>query len=49
MSTDANYLVDRVGVFRPKQEMVGELGPGEIGFLTAARSRKWPIPASAIR
>ena len=20
MSTDANYLVDRVGVFRPKQE-----------------------------
>ena len=36
MSTDANYLVDRVGVFRPKQEMVGELGPGEIGFLTAA-------------
>jgi GTP-binding protein LepA len=36
MGTDANYLVDRVGVFRPKQEMVGELGPGEIGFLTAA-------------
>ena len=35
MSTDANYLVDRVGVFRPKQEMVAELGPGEIGFLTA--------------
>jgi GTP-binding protein LepA len=32
----AIYLVDRVGVFRPKQEMVGELGPGEIGFLTAA-------------
>ena len=36
MSTDANYLVDRVGVFRPKQEMVADLGPGEIGFFTAA-------------
>ncbi|MGI9371493.1 MAG: translation elongation factor 4 [Hyphomicrobiales bacterium] len=36
MSTDANYLVDRVGVFEPKQTMVGELGPGEIGFFTAA-------------
>ncbi len=36
MSTDANYLVDRVGYFRPKQEMVGELGSGEIGFFTAA-------------
>ena len=36
MSTDASYLVDRVGVFEPKQTMVGELGPGEIGFFTAA-------------
>ncbi len=36
MSTDANYLIDRVGVFRPKQEMVADLGPGEIGFFTAA-------------
>ena len=36
MSTDASYLVDRVGIFRPKQEMLGELGPGEIGFFTAA-------------
>ncbi len=35
MSTDAAYLVDRVGVFRPKQEMVADLGPGEIGFMTA--------------
>jgi len=35
MSTDANYLVDRVGVFRPKADMVAELGPGEIGFMTA--------------
>ncbi len=36
MSTDANYLIDRVGVFRPKQEMTDILGPGEIGFFTAA-------------
>jgi len=35
MSTDANYLVDRVGVFRPKPDMVADLGPGEIGFMTA--------------
>jgi GTP-binding protein LepA len=35
MSTNAAYLVDRVGVFRPKQEMVADLGPGEIGFMTA--------------
>ena len=32
MSTDADCLLDRVGVFRPKQEMVADLGPGEIGF-----------------
>ena len=36
MSSNANYLVDRVGIFRPKQEMTGRLGPGEIGFFTAA-------------
>ncbi len=36
MSTDANYLVDRVGIFRPKQEMLDKLDPGEIGFFTAA-------------
>ncbi len=36
MSTGAAYLIDRVGVFRPKQDMIGELGPGEIGFFTAA-------------
>ena len=36
MSTDAVYLVDRVGVFEPKQVMVGALGPGEIGFFTGA-------------
>ncbi|KAB2938956.1 MAG: translation elongation factor 4 [Hyphomicrobium sp.] len=36
MSTDASYQVERVGVFRPKQEMMDSLGPGEVGFFTAA-------------
>jgi GTP-binding protein LepA len=36
MSTDAAYLVDRVGVFRPKSELTDILGPGEIGFFTAS-------------
>ena len=35
MSTDAGYQVERVGIFRPKQEMLDELGPGEVGFFTA--------------
>ena len=36
MQTDGNYQVERVGIFRPKQEMLNELGPGEVGFFTAA-------------
>jgi GTP-binding protein LepA len=36
MASDATYQVDRVGVFTPKQEAVEVLGPGEVGFLTAA-------------
>ncbi|MET0667623.1 MAG: translation elongation factor 4 [Methyloceanibacter sp.] len=36
MSTGAAYQIDRVGIFRPKQEMRGKLGPGEIGFFTAS-------------
>ena len=36
MAVNAAYQVDRVGVFTPKQEMVDRLGPGEVGFLTAA-------------
>jgi GTP-binding protein LepA len=36
MSTNALYPVDRVGVFRPGMTPVEELGPGEIGFLTAS-------------
>jgi GTP-binding protein LepA len=36
MGTNAAYEVDRVGVFTPKRVEVEELGPGEIGFLTAS-------------
>ena len=36
MGTDAAYDVDRVGVFTPKLTPADELGPGEIGFLTAS-------------
>ncbi len=34
MGTGGAYLLDRVGVSRPKKEIVEELGPGEIGFFT---------------
>jgi GTP-binding protein LepA len=33
---DAHYEVDRTGVFTPKLTLVDELGPGEIGMLTAS-------------
>jgi GTP-binding protein LepA len=36
MRTNANYEVDRVGVFTPKLLNRDELGPGEIGFLTGS-------------
>ena len=36
MAADASYQIERVGIFRPKQEMLSELGPGEVGFFTAA-------------
>jgi len=35
MNTGATYQVDRIGVFRPKQTEVAELGPGEVGYITA--------------
>ena len=35
MQAGTTHLVDRVGVFRPKIGHLGELGPGEIGFITA--------------
>ena len=36
MATGAAYEVDRVGVFTPKRVGRDELGPGEIGFITAS-------------
>ena len=36
MAANAVYEVDRVGVFNPKRTAVDKLGPGEVGFLTAA-------------
>jgi GTP-binding protein LepA len=36
MLTGGTYQIDRVGIFRPKQEMRDRLGPGEIGFFTAS-------------
>ncbi len=36
MRTGGLYEVDRVGIYRPDMVDVDELGPGEIGFLTAS-------------
>ncbi|MEI6441406.1 MAG: GTP-binding protein, partial [Alphaproteobacteria bacterium] len=35
MNAGASHQVDRIGVFTPKQTEVAELGPGEIGYITA--------------
>ncbi|WP_337847530.1 translation elongation factor 4 [Sphingomonas sp.] len=35
MQSGTTHLVDRVGCFRPKIEQLADLGPGEIGFITA--------------
>ena len=35
MGAGAAYEVDRIGVFRPKMAETAELGPGEIGYITA--------------
>jgi GTP-binding protein LepA len=35
IQTGATHEVERVGIFTPKIEQVGELGPGEVGFITA--------------
>ena len=35
MGSGAAYEVDRIGVFRPKMTETDELGPGEIGYITA--------------
>jgi GTP-binding protein LepA len=36
MSTGAVHMVEQVGVFTPKMVASDDLGPGEIGFITAA-------------
>ena len=36
MASDAVYQVEQVGVFKPKKTPVDALGPGEVGFITAA-------------
>lgn len=36
MASGAVHQVEQVGVFRPKLERVDSLGPGEIGYITAA-------------
>jgi GTP-binding protein LepA len=36
MSNGSVHHVDRIGVFRPAMQVIDELGPGEIGFLTAS-------------
>jgi GTP-binding protein LepA len=36
MSTDAVHTVEQVGVFSPKMTPTEDLGPGEIGYITAA-------------
>ena len=36
MSTGAVQQVEQVGVFTPKPTRIGDLGPGEIGYITAA-------------
>jgi GTP-binding protein LepA len=36
LAADSEHKVDRVGVFTPKGVSVPELGPGEVGFITAS-------------
>ncbi|MFC4348731.1 translation elongation factor 4 [Kordiimonas lipolytica] len=36
MAADAEHKIERVGVFTPKGVIVPELGPGEVGFITAS-------------
>ncbi|EGD59132.1 GTP-binding protein LepA [Novosphingobium nitrogenifigens DSM 19370] len=35
MAGGTEHLIDRVGCMRPKIELLPELGPGEVGFITA--------------
>ena len=33
MSTDSEYIIEKVGVFTPKPKDIDELNSGEIGFI----------------
>ena len=46
MSTDAVYQVERVGIFRPKQEVWRNSAPARSAS-SPPRSRRWPTRASA--
>ncbi|MEP6848027.1 MAG: translation elongation factor 4 [Acidobacteriota bacterium] len=35
-NTGREYLIETIGVNRPRPTMIAELGPGEVGFLTAS-------------
>ena len=55
MQQRLKHPVDRIGVFRPAMQPVDELGPGEIGFLTASikqvRDTRWATrsPMKSVR
>ncbi|MDA1238832.1 MAG: translation elongation factor 4, partial [Proteobacteria bacterium] len=36
MSNNSVHVIEKIGVFRPEMEAVDQLGPGEIGFITAS-------------
>jgi GTP-binding protein LepA len=36
MAAGTVHVIERVGIFTPKPQTVDELGPGEVGFITAA-------------
>ena len=36
MSTDKDFVVDEVGVFRPQMSTTGSLSPGEVGYIIAS-------------
>ncbi|MDP7548807.1 MAG: translation elongation factor 4, partial [Alphaproteobacteria bacterium] len=36
MATGSRHLIEQVGVFTPKLEKTGSLGPGELGYFTAS-------------
>ncbi len=36
MAKGSTHFIEQVGVFTPRMEVTGDLGPGEIGYITAA-------------